>query len=53
MLQILSNYGLLTVRLSGDSRLYSIPRRGLEFLLVLAVLQALGGFWLVRILETT
>jgi predicted transcriptional regulator len=32
MLQILSNYGLLTVRVSGDGRLYSIARRGLEFL---------------------
>ena len=47
MLQALSNYGLLTVRVSGDSRLYSIARRGVEFLLVLAMLQALGDFWLV------
>lgn len=32
MLQTLANYGLLSVRMSGDSRFYHITRRGLEFL---------------------
>jgi len=32
MLQTLANFGLLTIRLSGDSRSYHITRRGLEFI---------------------
>jgi predicted transcriptional regulator len=32
MLETLANFGLLTIRLSGDSRFYHITRRGLEFL---------------------
>ena len=32
MLQTLANYGLLSVRMSGDSRFYHVTRRGLEFL---------------------
>jgi predicted transcriptional regulator len=32
MLEALANFGLLTVRLSGDSRFYHITRRGIEFL---------------------
>jgi predicted transcriptional regulator len=32
MLETLANFGLLTIRPSGDSRFYHITRRGLEFL---------------------
>lgn len=32
MLKTLSDYGLVTVRVAGDSRAYNISRRGLEFL---------------------
>ena len=32
MLETLSKFGLLSVRTSEDSRVYSITRRGLEFL---------------------
>ena len=32
MLQTLANFGLLTIRLSGESRFYHITRRGIEFI---------------------
>ncbi len=32
MLETLSNYGLLSIRMAGESRFYHITRRGLEFL---------------------
>jgi predicted transcriptional regulator len=32
MLETLANFGLLTIRLSEDSRYYHITRRGIEFL---------------------
>lgn len=32
MLQALANFGLLSIRVSGESRFYHITRRGLEFL---------------------
>jgi len=32
MLETLANFGLLSVRLTGESRTYHITRRGLEFL---------------------
>ncbi len=32
MLETLANFGLLTVRVAGDSRFHHITRRGLEFL---------------------
>ena len=32
MLETLANYGLLSVRLAGESRFFHVTRRGLEFL---------------------
>ena len=32
MLEALANFGLLTIRISGDSRFYHITRRGVEFI---------------------
>jgi len=32
MLDTLANFGLLTIRISGDSRFYHITRRGVEFI---------------------
>ncbi|HXX72941.1 MAG TPA: winged helix-turn-helix domain-containing protein [Candidatus Acidoferrales bacterium] len=32
MLETLANFGLLTIRLSDDSRYYHISRRGIEFI---------------------
>jgi len=32
MLETLANFGLLTIRLSDDSRYYHITRRGIEFI---------------------
>ena len=32
MLQMLANYGLVSVRNDGDSRFYHVTRRGMEFL---------------------
>jgi predicted transcriptional regulator len=32
ILETLTNFGLLSIRTSGESRLYHITRRGLEFL---------------------
>jgi predicted transcriptional regulator len=32
MLETLANFGLLTIRISGDSRFYHITRRGVEFI---------------------
>ena len=32
MLQTLANFGLLSIRVSGESRFYHVTRRGLEFL---------------------
>ena len=32
MLETLANFGLLSIRTSGESRFYHITRRGLEFL---------------------
>jgi predicted transcriptional regulator len=32
MLETLANYGLLSVRLAGESRFFHVTRRGLEFI---------------------
>ena len=32
MLETLANYGLLSIRLAGESRFFHVTRRGLEFL---------------------
>ena len=32
MLETLGNYGLLSIRLAGESRFFHVTRRGLEFL---------------------
>jgi len=44
MLETLANYGLLSIRLAGESRFFHVTRRGLEFLDAYRKVQGLMTF---------